>query len=94
MYYSLLIYGIQLLSKRPLCLDDKQNDTWLLVDMKFLFSCSTRLLIRELSHPCIILYLSMVFSSILKDTTERCYFLDFLGKFCKLSDDLNYFYSF
>ena len=31
-----------LLSKGLLCLCDKQNNTWLLVDMEFLFSCSTR----------------------------------------------------
>ena len=36
-------------SKRPLCLYDKQNyNTWLLVDMEFLFSCSTRHLTRLL----------------------------------------------
>ena len=31
-----------------LCLYDKQNNTWLLVDMEFLFSCSTRHLTRSL----------------------------------------------
>ena len=31
-----------LLSKGLLCLYDKQNNTWLLVDIEFLFSCSTR----------------------------------------------------
>ena len=31
-----------LLSKGLLCLYDKQNNTWLLVDMEFLFSCSTQ----------------------------------------------------
>ena len=31
-----------LLSKGLLWLYDKQNNTWLLVDMEFLFSCSTR----------------------------------------------------
>ena len=31
-----------------LCLYNKQNNTWLLVDMKFLFSCSTRHLTRSL----------------------------------------------
>ena len=31
-----------LVSKGLLCLYDKQNNTWLLVDMEFLFSCSTR----------------------------------------------------
>ena len=58
-----------LLSKGLLCLYDKQNNTWLLVDMEFLFSCSNRHLTRELSsetleekfhiyaRPCIILYL-------------------------------------
>ena len=31
-----------------LCLYDEQNNTWLLVDMEFLFSCSTRHFIRSL----------------------------------------------
>ena len=31
------------MSKGPLCLYDKQNNKWLLVDMEFLFSCSTHL---------------------------------------------------
>ena len=31
-----------LLSKGQLCLYDKQNNTWLLVVMEFLFSCLTR----------------------------------------------------
>ena len=35
-----------LLSRGLLCLYDKQNNTWLLVDMEFLFSCSTRHLTR------------------------------------------------
>ena len=62
-----------LLSKGLLCLYDKQNNTWLLVDMEFLFSCSTRHITRELSsetleekfhiyaRPCIILYLKLLF---------------------------------
>ena len=37
-----------LLSKGLLCLSNKQNNTWLLVDMEFLFSCSTRHLTRSL----------------------------------------------
>ena len=37
-----------LLSKGLLCLYDKQNNTWLLVDMEFLFECSTRHLTRSL----------------------------------------------
>ena len=35
-------------SKGLLCLYDKQNNTWLLVDMEFLFSCSTRHLTHSL----------------------------------------------
>ena len=35
-------------SKGLLCLYDKQNNTWLLVDMEFLFECSTRHLTRSL----------------------------------------------
>ena len=38
-----------LLSKGLLCLYDKQNNTWLHVDMEFFFSCSTRHLTRS---PC------------------------------------------
>ena len=37
-----------LLSKGLLCLYDKQNNTWLLVDMEFLFSCLTRHITRSL----------------------------------------------
>ena len=37
-----------LLSKGLLCLYDKQNNTWFLVDMEFLFSCLTRHLTRSL----------------------------------------------
>ena len=37
-----------LVSKGLLCLHDKQNKTWLLVDMEFLFLCSTRHLTRSL----------------------------------------------
>ena len=40
-----------LLSKGLLCLYDKQNYTWLLVDMEFLFSCSTRHLTHSLCSP-------------------------------------------
>ena len=35
-------------SKGLLCLYDKQNNTWLFVDMEFLFSCSTQHLTRSL----------------------------------------------
>ena len=35
-------------SEGLLCLYDRQNNTWLLVDMEFLFSCSTRR--REISY--------------------------------------------
>ena len=37
-----------LLSKGLLCLYEKQNNTWLLVEMEFLFSCSTQHLTRSL----------------------------------------------
>ena len=40
--------SVVILSKGLLCLSDKQNNTWLLVDMEFLFSCSTQHLTREL----------------------------------------------
>ena len=39
------------LSKGQLCLYDKQNNTWLLTDMEFLFSCSTRREIPYLRAP-------------------------------------------
>ena len=64
--------SVLLVSKGLLCLYDKQNNTWLLVDMEFLFSCLTRYLTRELSswtleekfyiyaRPCIILYMSVI----------------------------------
>ena len=45
--FSLLMKSAFLLSKGLLCLYDKQNNTWLLVDMEFLFSRSTR---REISY--------------------------------------------
>ena len=38
-------------SKGLLCLYDKQNNTWLLVDTEFLFSCSTRREIPYLRAP-------------------------------------------
>ena len=47
-YFHSLIKSTLLARKRLLCLCDGQNYTWLLVDMKFLFSCSTRHLSRSL----------------------------------------------
>ena len=47
-YFHSLMKLAFLVSKRLLCLYDKQNNTWLLVDMEFLFSCSTRHLTRSL----------------------------------------------
>ena len=38
-------------SKGLLCLYDKQNKTWMLVNMEFLFSCSTRREIPYLRAP-------------------------------------------
>ena len=40
-YFHSLMKSTFLPSKGLLCLYDKQNNTWLLVDMEFLFSCST-----------------------------------------------------
>ena len=69
-YFHLLINSTFLVTKGLLCLYDKQNKTWLLVDMEFFFSCLTRHLTRELSswtleenfhiyaRLCIILYIS------------------------------------
>ena len=47
-YFYSLMKSVLLVSKGLLCLYDKQNNTWLLVDMEFLFSCSTRHLTRSL----------------------------------------------
>ena len=55
-YFSLLTRRVDFMKIKPtfpvsrglLCLYDKQNNAWLLVDMKFLFSCSTRHLTRSL----------------------------------------------
>ena len=47
-YFHSLIKSTLLVRKGLLCLCDGQNYTWLLVDMKFLFSCSTRHLSRSL----------------------------------------------
>ena len=48
-FFHSLIKSTFLLSKGLLCLYDKQNNTWLLFDLEFLFSCSTRVR-REI--PC------------------------------------------
>ena len=47
-YFHSLMNSAFLPSKGLLCLYDKQNNTWLLVDMEFLFPCSTRHLTRSL----------------------------------------------
>ena len=47
-YFHLLMKLGFLLSEGLLCLYDRQNNTWLLVEMEFLFSCSTRHLTRSL----------------------------------------------
>ena len=47
-YFHSLIKLSFLVSKGLLCLYDKQNNIWSLVDKKFLFSCSTRHLTRSL----------------------------------------------
>ena len=41
-YFHSLIKSTFLVSKGLFRLYDKQNDTWLIVDVKFFFSCSTR----------------------------------------------------
>ena len=46
--FSFITESAFLLSKGLLCLYDKQNNTWLLVDMEFLFLCSARHLTRSL----------------------------------------------
>ena len=42
LYFHSLLKSAFLVSKGLLCLYDKRNNTWLLLDMEFLFSCSTR----------------------------------------------------
>ena len=46
--FSIIVKYTFLVSKGLLCLYDKQNNIWLLVDMKFLFSRSTRHFTRSL----------------------------------------------
>ena len=48
-YFHSLMKSAFLPCKGLLCLYDKQNNTWLIVAMEFLFLCSTRRLTRELS---------------------------------------------
>ena len=55
-FYS-LIKSTFLVSKGLLCLFDKQNNSWLLVDMKFLFSRSTR---REIAYRHTLMYYSLL----------------------------------
>ena len=50
-YFHSLMKSAFLPSKGLLCLYDKQNKTWLLVNMEFLFSCSTRREIPYLRAP-------------------------------------------
>ena len=48
-YFHSLLKLTFLVSNGQMCLHDKQNNTWLLLDMEFLFLCSTWHLTRELS---------------------------------------------
>ena len=66
-HFQSLAKSTTLVSKGLLCSYDKQNMTRLLVDMKFLFSWSTRHLTSSLTleekfntyaRPCIILYIT------------------------------------
>ena len=50
-YFHLLMKSAFLPSKGLLCLYDKQNNTWLLIDMEFFFSCLTRREIPFLRPP-------------------------------------------
>ena len=66
---SLNVFGKSSKESSLVCLYNKQNDTWLLVDIEFLFSCrtsetqklSTSWTLEEkfhiYAHPCIILYI-------------------------------------
>ena len=53
-YFHSLMKSAFLLSKGLVCSYNKQNNTWLFVDMEFFFSCSTRRLTRLL--PSIVSY--------------------------------------
>ena len=57
-FFNSLIKSTSLLSKGLLCLYDKQNNTWLLVDLEFLFSCSTRVRI-EIPYQRVPMYYSL-----------------------------------
>ena len=46
--FSFIMESTFLVSKGLLCLYDKENNTWLLLNTEFLFSCSTRHLPRSL----------------------------------------------
>ena len=46
--FSFIMQSTFLVSKGILCLYDKENNTWLLLNTEFLFSCSTRHLPRSL----------------------------------------------
>ena len=49
-FHSLKVESTFLVSKRLLCLYDKKNNTYLLVDMKFLFSYSTHISLVLCAH--------------------------------------------
>ena len=73
--------------KGLLCLYDKQNNTWLLVDMEFLFSCSTPHLTRSLR----LLVSYRVKHSKINSISTRAhvlfptyYFLSLFSSFCKV----------
>ena len=56
-FFHSLMKSDFLLRKGLLCIYDKQNNTWLLVDMESLFSCSTRHLM-EFLFPCLTRHLN------------------------------------
>ena len=66
-YFHSLMKSAFLPSKGLLCLYDKQNNTWLLVDMEFLFSCSTR---REIPYLRAPMYYSLTSYS---NSLIKCY---------------------
>jgi len=57
-WYRLLLHRKSVL-KLSACLYNKQNNTWLVVDMEYLFSCSLKEIFHIYVRPCTILCLSI-----------------------------------
>ena len=77
---SLEIFGKSSKMLSLVCLYNEQNNTWLLVDMEFLFSCSNEssLTLEEkfhiCAHPCIIFHIILLYGQLpeLVRLTKSC----------------------